>query len=396
MPEPSPDTVLEEARKRLLSPELVQAVLKRTDERITLRPVEIKGARKVQVSVFDGRKTDVKNYSDDELASQVATLLGQPFRSLFVGTATDEAHIQVTKKGNPLLSIKRRAAAVPPDLSHDRTILRLLPEGEPNVFLQKIGMMTADGRIKADRRRKFQQINEFIRLVNETADLRKLADGPLLIVDFGCGNAYLTFALHHYLNAKLGVPCELIGVDRNPDSVARDQAKAAELGSESIRFKTASIDDYQPPRAPDIVVALHACDTATDQALAQAIRLGSKLIFAAPCCHHHLQVQLAAAPPAPEHVAIMRDGILKERLGDILTDTLRAMLLRLNGYKVDVIEFVSTEHTPRNLLIRARKTDTPASAELRSEYEALKQSFGVTPYLESLLLVADGDRTSQP
>jgi SAM-dependent methyltransferase len=387
-----PELTLEQANalacEKLVAPDLVQAVIKRngspSDVRVTLRPILIKAKKMVQISTFDGRKTDVKNYGPEGLFLAVQELVQAPYRSLFVNGASEDTQIQVTKKGKPLVTVKKRAKAVVPDLSHDRKIQRALPEGEPDPFLQKIGMMTADGRIKADRQRKFQQINEFIRLVAETADLKKVTTGPMLIVDFGCGNAYLTFALHYYLNAKLGVECELIGVDRNPESIARDEAKAADLESGTIHFATASIDGFVAPRPPDMVVALHACDTATDQALAQALRYESKLIFAAPCCQHHLQVQLGQHEPADPYLSIFRDGILKERLGDIVTDTLRAMILRIAGYKVDVIEFTSPEHTAKNLLIRAKKFPIEARAELISEYRALKQAFGVTPYLETI------------
>lgn len=387
-----PELMLEQANalacEKLVAPDLVQAVLKRNgspgDVRVTLRPILIKAKRVVQISTFDGRKTDVKNYNSDELLATVQDLVEMPYRSLFVNSTAEETQIQITKKGKPLVTVKKRAKVVTPDLSHDRKIQRALPEGEPDPFLQKIGMMTADGRIKADRQRKFQQINEFIRLVSETADLKKVTTGPMLIVDFGCGNAYLTFALHYYLNAKLGVECELIGVDRNPESIARDEAKAADLDVGTIYFATASIDGFVAPRQPDMVVALHACDTATDQALAQAIRYESKLIFAAPCCQHHLQVQLADHVPADPYLSIFRDGILKERLGDIVTDTLRAMILRIAGYKVDVIEFTGQEHTAKNLLIRARKVPVETRVELVKEYRALKQAFGVTPYLETI------------
>jgi len=377
------------AIEKLTVPDLVQAILRRGEDgkqdKITFRPVEIKGRRMVQISAYDGRKTYVQNYLGDDLRVAASDLVSTPFRSLHVSSATEETQIQFSKKGRPIVSVKKRSQPVVPDVKHDRTIPRALPEGQVDPFLQKIGMMTADGRIKADRQRKFQQINEFIRLVSETADLQKVTTGTMLIVDFGCGNAYLTFALHHYINTKVGVACELIGVDQNPESIARDNAKAADLGSETIQFVTSSIADFEAPRPPDIVVALHACDTATDAALAQALRYQSKLIFSAPCCHHHLQVQLNAATPAIEYVPIMRDGILKERLGDLVTDTLRAMLLRIAGYKVDVIEFTSPEHTAKNLLIRARRVANENVDALVVEYQALKSAFGVTPHLESLL-----------
>ncbi len=386
MAEISVESATAQAIEAIQSPELVSAVLKRGTgtEKITLRPVEIKGQRMVQVSAFDGRKTDVKNYIGEPLVVAVSELLMVPYRSVFVATLNEEVHIQVSKKGKPLVTRKRKQAAALPQLDHNRTIQRPLPEGTPDLFLQRIGLMTADGRIKADRQRKFQQINEFIRVACETAEFTALPNGPMLIVDFGCGNAYLTFGLHHYLNERLNIPCELIGVDRNADSVERDRAKAAELESDSIHFEVASIGDFIPPRQLDVVVALHACDTATDEALAQALRHESRFIFSSPCCHHHLQVQLAAVKPSGGHASLMRDGIIRERLGDLITDELRAMILRIAGYKVDIIEFTSLEHTARNLLIRARRVKREDVSDLVADYQALKRDFGVTPYLETI------------
>jgi hypothetical protein len=274
MPEISIADACAEAVVALLSTELVSGVIKRGNgtEKITFRPVEIKGQRMVQVSAFDGRKTDVKNYVGDALAEASSQILAVPYRSVFVGTLNEELHIQVSKKGKPLLTRKKIQATAAPKLDHNRTIQRPLPEGQPDPFLQRIGLMTADGRIKADRQRKFQQINEFIRVACETGEFTSSATERLLIVDFGCGNAYLTFGLHHYLNERLGIPSDLVGVDRNPDSVERDRAKAADLETDSIQFEVASIGDYIPPRQIDVVVALHACDTATDEALAQALK----------------------------------------------------------------------------------------------------------------------------
>lgn len=386
MPEITSEDAIRIAHHKLVAPDLIQAVLKPTlAERITLRPVEIKQKAMVQISKFDGKKTDVHNYAGPELDAEVHRLTSTPFRSLHIHSESEETQIQFSKKGKPLLSVKRRQSTVQRDLRHDRQILRPLAEGSPDPFLQTIGLMTADGKIKADRQRKFQQINEFIRLVSETAELQALPQRPLLIVDFGCGNAYLTFALHYYLNSKLGIACELIGIDRNPELIARNLEKANELGSDSIRFVTSDVAVYQPPRRPDIVVALHACDTATDAALAQAVRNDARLIFSAPCCHHHLQVQLCSNDPTLEYASIMRDGILRERLGDVVTDTLRAMRLRIAGYKTDVIEFASPEHTAKNLLIRARKVGQSDTEKLVCEYEAMKRAFGVKPYLEELL-----------
>src|SRR5579871_23464 len=349
---PTSDSVLIRAAERLTAADLVQATIKRGDGgRLTIRPVGIKGRRMVQVSAFDGRKTDVKNYATAEFAEEARRLLSGELRSVMVGTAIEELTVQFSRKGRPILSVRRRTEPVEPELTHDRAIERPLPEGKPDRLLQAIGLMTAEGRIKADRRRKFVQINEFIRIVLETGDLKTLGEPPLLILDFGCGNAYLSFALHHYVTEKLGIAAELVGVDRTAEIIERNAAVAASLGVTGISFEVGDIGSHQAARPPAIVVALHACDTATDAALAKALEYEAKLIFAAPCCHHLLQAQPGFLAAGGAHRALLHDGILRERLGDLVTDELRALILRIAGYQVDVIEFTAPEHTAKNLLI---------------------------------------------
>jgi SAM-dependent methyltransferase len=203
------------------------------------------------------------------------------------------------------------------------------------------------------------------------------------VVDCGCGSAYLTFAVYHYLNDMLGLPTRMTGVDIKADLLAGHADKVAALGWVGLDFEAARIIDFQPPVPPDIVLALHACDTATDEALAQAIGWGSKLIFSAPCCHHHLQAQLENGPLPFQ--PILRHGILKERLSDILTDSLRALILRIMGYRTDVMELVAAEHTNKNLMIRAIRTAPPGERRFVEEYRALTEYWQVRPYLETLL-----------
>ncbi len=244
-------------------------------------------------------------------------------------------------------------------------------------------MTTADGRIRANQQRKFRQINEFLRLIDETGEIDKVTSRPLRVVDLGCGSAALTFATYHYLTAVKGRAVSMTGVDTKAHLMERHAATAAQLGWDGLRFAAARISDYRPDAPADVVLALHACDTATDEALARAIRWRSRLIFSAPCCHHHLQAQLAAAETPSPFRPVLRHGILRERLGDALTDALRAHILRLLGYRAEVLEFVAVEHTPKNLMIRAVHTGAPPTAALVAEYQALKAYWGVTPYLET-------------
>ena len=381
------EDALQTIQGKLGGEDLVQATIKRqdedgTDRRITIRPVEIKGRRFLQVADFDGRKTNTQNIPSD---SSLADYLLPKLKHVHITLTTEDWQVQFSRKGKPIIHAKARSEPIHLSLAHDRKIARALPESENQAFLQTIGLMTADGRIKADRQRKYQQINEFIRLVNETTDLSTLSPEELLIVDFGCGNAYLSFGLHHYLTNARHIPARLIGVDRNADLIATNQQKAKELGSDSIEFAVGGIADYTPPRPPDIVVALHACDTATDDALAQGIRAQSKLIITAPCCHHHIQAQLDRNATNHGFAPMLRDGIIKERLGDLITDTIRALLLRISGYRVDVIEFISPEHTAKNKMIRAVWAPDADRTKSLAEYEAMKQTFGVAPYLEAQL-----------
>ena len=244
--------------------------------------------------------------------------------------------------------------------------------------------MTRSGLVRARMRRKFRQINEFVRLVLEAGDWSR-APRPLQIVDCGCGSAYLTFAVYHYLNHIVRVPAQVTGIDVNRGLVDKQRAQAQSLGWEGLAFRVSTIIDYRPPSPPDLVLALHACDTATDEALAQAVRWHSKVICSVPCCHHHLQAQLGSHASPTVFRPVLRHGILRERLGDVLTDGFRAQILKTLGYDAEVIEFVSAEHTAKNLMIRAVRTGRPGVIADVQAVEAMGTFWGVEPYLAHLL-----------
>jgi SAM-dependent methyltransferase len=231
---------------------------------------------------------------------------------------------------------------------------------------------------------KYKQINEFLKLMADTGTLGTFEHSPVRVLDAGCGNAYLTFALYHYLTEIKGLDVEMIGIDLKADLMEKHAQNAAQLGYRGLHFAMSSIIDYHMAHAPDIVVALHACDTATDDAIAQGIRWNSKMIVCAPCCQHHLQEQMHAAPQP--FAPVLRYGILHERMGDLLTDSFRALTLRMMGYRTDVLQFIGDEHTPRNIMIRAVKTSNTGDPKLAQEYHDLKAFWGVTPYLENLLV----------
>ncbi|HEX2326453.1 MAG TPA: SAM-dependent methyltransferase, partial [Chloroflexota bacterium] len=320
-----------------------------------------------------------------------------------------------------------------PDLRHNRRKEHPLPEGVPDPLLQALEIMDPEGRVRPGMRGKFTQVNEFLKLLEHSGALQWSQGGvrrespsespreadsgrggeapegrPLRLLDGASGSSYLSFAAYHYLNDVRHIPATLVGVDVNEKLVAKGNALAGELGYSGIRFVASSIAAYEGEPPPDVVLALHACDTATDEAIARGIAWGSRAILAVPCCQHDLNQQLrrSGAPASQPFAPVLRHGILKERLADILTDAFRAHLLRLAGYDTDVVEFVSTEHSGRNLMIRAVRrpgahlTDaphaevatTPADSRARSQrqrlaadYEALKALWGVTPFLETLL-----------
>ena len=353
--------------------------------RVAVRPVLIRRVRHLQVSYLDDKQDITKNYYGSQADERIDELLALPFSQIYVLTTQREIQVQISRKGVARAHQRRVVGDIPePSLSHDREKPRLISADAPDPFLMALGIQTPDGRIRANKRRKYLQINEFLRLVADTAALEEIAP-PVHIVDCGCGSADLTFAVYHYLNHIVERPATVVGIDVKAGLMTKKNALAQELGWHKLRFQVSRIIDFEPEVIPDMVMALHACDTATDEALAQAVRWGARLIFSAPCCHHHLQAQMADQPMPQVFQPVLRHGILKERLGDVLTDSFRAQILRIMGYSTDVMEFISPDHTDKNLMIRAVKQAPPGDPQMSAEYRSLVDFWGVTPYLATLL-----------
>jgi hypothetical protein len=352
--------------------------------KVQIRPVELKGDRHLQFSFFDEKKNLVENQAGSAAREQLEIVLALPFRNFHVLSINEDLQINLSKKGKVLLKRQPLEQARRADTGHDRQKNTLLSEGQDIPFLRATGIMRQDRKIAANRRSKFQQINAFLKILNEVPELAELPE-PVRVVDFGSGNAYLTFAAAHYLQALLGKSAAITGVDIQEPLNKRNQALAVDMGWPDLRFETGWIQDHDPEAPPHIVTALHACDTATDEAIAQGIRWGAELIVAAPCCHHDLQAQLKQQETPPAFAPVMRYGLLHERLGDVLTDALRALILRMLGYQVTVIQFVAPEHTPKNLLLRAVRKTEPGSEQALKEYRQLRDFWSVSPYLEKLL-----------
>ena len=353
-------------------------------ERIDIRPVVIKELLHFQVSTSDGRAVTTKNYLPTELP--IDEYIRSGYANILIEGIEENFSLRISKKDEPLISVTRGAGVV--DLAHDRKKERLLDAADP--FLREVGISDSSGQIKPSKSDKYRQVEEFLRLLAPTlknaidaGHIAKPSDAtPLTIVDLGCGHAYLTFAAHQYLRS-IGMKVKVVGIDVRTASRDRNNEIAKKLGiRDSIEFRAEEIADTTLVQA-DVAIALHACDTATDDAIAWAVKADAKLMMIAPCCHHDIQSQLSDSPEPWS--LITRHGIMRERLGDLLTDSLRMQILKLRGYRVEAIEFIGGEHTPRNLMIRAVKTGAPVEAIEVTRYEEMIAAWKVKPALARLL-----------
>ena len=353
-------------------------------ERIDIRPVEIKGVLHLQLMQNDGRATTTKNLLPTAL--EVDQLLDSGYANIMVESTSQAYSIRVTKSGDAQVHTEKRTSEQ--NLAHDKKKDRLLDSNDP--FLREVGIADAKGVIKPSRQDKYKQVEEFLRLLSpalnaaiDAGQIHKPTSAqPLRITDLGCGHAYLTFAAHQFL-MNSGIPVVVTGIDVRTESRDRNNAIAQKLGiTKTISFKAEEISKTTA-EAADIAIALHACDTATDDAIAWAVNGGAKLLLIAPCCHHDIQKQIDTAPEP--WGALTKFGLMKERLGDLLTDSFRAQLLRLVGYRVEIIEFIGGEHTPRNLMIRAVKTDAKPEQLDIDRYLEITAQWGVKPALEKKL-----------
>ncbi|MFV3075996.1 class I SAM-dependent methyltransferase [Niveispirillum fermenti] len=352
--------------------------------RIELRPVALKAGPHLQTVAYDERQAHTSNAAFGPAAEQaVDALLALGMGTWHVETLDGTVQLRVTKKGEAMVSRSGRATPVARSLDHDRAKPRLLDPADP--FWRAVGIADGDGRIKPTRQDKYRQVEEFVRALDAVLKEAELPAGrPLRVVDLGCGNAYLTFAAYRFLTHVRGLSVAFTGVDAKRQARERNTELAASLGWDGLHFIEGTIAEA-PVDGADVVLALHACDTATDDALARAVAWGARHVLAAPCCHHDLQRQLREGEPPASYGLLTRHGILRERFADVLTDALRASLMRQAGYRTEIIEFVPSEHTPRNTLLRAVRTGARPDARTTADYAALVKEWGVTPKLSTLL-----------
>lgn len=352
-----------------------------TWRKVTVRNYQAQGDLRWYAAFWDGRQEHHRNLTEDEffLAAWWQPLL-EHFKQLQIRTSEADYHLFSNRDGS-LRLLKKPPSRIVELGGHDRQKAYLLPEGEAVPFLVALGVMTASGKVVKARYDKFRQINRYLEFVEDVLDVLP-AEDVLQIIDFGCGRSYLTFALHWLLTVKHQRRVDIIGLDLKEDVIADCAALAAKLGLQGLRFAVGNIADWQTEQRIDMVVSLHACDTATDAALAQALRWQSRIILAAPCCQHELAPQLQN----DAQQGLLRYGILRERLGAMLTDGLRAAALDSLGWRCQILEFIDLEHTPKNLLLRAIRDDKLDTAAARQRYRQLKAAWGIDTFaLEGFL-----------
>ena len=433
----------EEIRARVLGEgfmKIVQTVRRNGKQfKIAMRPVEIGGEKKFQAEMTDDGQVQVKNLDMNAAAEGLEEIIAQRgARDMHLMTAKGDLHMRVTKKGHVMVTRSAEMDRVVTVQPHDRVKKLPLTSFDSAALLKTIGLADGSGKIRASMRGKYDQVNEFLKVVKETV---QPTDEPFTVVDCGCGKAYLTISLYFYLTEVLKFPnVKVIGIDRRSDVVAAAKKMAAQLDvADRVLFVEADLNEFQISDLKSqidgsvtsqsnsrtieqsncrtveqsnnrtveqsnnrtfehlnnvsMVVSLHACDTATDEALAKGVEWKARYILSAPCCQHELQKMIGVRDRGSgirgrgddDFAGLLRQSILRERLCDILTDSFRAMILRILGFKVQVIEFVSSEATARNIMLKCEYGVKPGQPGPIGEYLNLRDYWKVTPWLETRL-----------
>ena len=359
--------------------------------KIKIRPVILKGNVVYQATSYVESKVLHANYEAQELASKLLDWMQYSYKQMQVHTRTLEATVLVSKKGKVTIKQRKLAADNPFVMvaAHNREKNYILKEGIPVDFLVDLGVMTSEGKIIKARYDKFRQINRFLEFIQDilpALEMRKKDKDQkrLHIIDFGCGKSYLTFAMYYYLKVLKGYDIAVTGLDLKKDVIANCNVLAKKYGYDSLEFLHGDIASYEGTESVDMVVTLHACDTATDYALYKAVLWNAKVILSVPCCQHELNRQIQSDACG----ALFQYGLIKERMAALVTDGLRGELLNCAGYKTQILEFIDMEHTPKNILIRAVLDGNQAHKNIRlsKNYMAAKENFHIESTLERLLV----------
>ena len=358
-------------------------------KKYNIRPILVKDKLVFQSAAYTKTQVFHKNLSKRELLEEVEKILPL-YKQVQLQTSGAELTALINKKGKAAIKVKKQNNPVVAKLSsdkshllHNRTKKYILPEGVAVPFLKDLGVMTAEGKIVRTKYDKYRQINRFLEFIEDVLPhLPK--DREITILDFGCGKSYLTFAMYYYLKELKGYDIRIIGLDLKKDVIKNCSRLAVKYGYDKLNFYEGSIEEFEGVTQVDMVVTLHACDTATDYALYKALRWGAAVILSVPCCQHELNKQISVSELEP----ITDYGILKERFCALATDGIRAKILEEQGYDTQILEFIDMEHTPKNLLIRALQRKKPSAKKKEKaskEVNAFCEQFGFAPTLWKLL-----------
>lgn len=348
-----------------------------------IRPIKVKEELLYQIESFIGKKAFHENVKPKNLPEFIVKLM-EDFKQLEIETTAEKVTVLISKKGT--VTIKRKKLENSKEgkinLEHNKNKTYVLPEGIPVPFLVDLGVMTPEGKIVKARYDKYRQINRYLEFVQDILpNLPK--DRTLNIIDFGCGKSYLTFALYYYLKLVNKYDIRVIGLDLKEDVIEHCNQLAKKYGYEELHFEVGDIAKYTGTDEVDMVVTLHACDTATDYALEKAVKWNAKVILSVPCCQHEINKQIKCK----ELDSILKYGLIKERMSALITDAIRANILENNGYETQILEFIDMEHTPKNILIRAVKTGKIKAGKNNSKENAdnLMDFLNINPTLKNLL-----------
>lgn len=363
------DAIIGNIFDEMINKDLVGAVISNSSDKermakVKIRPVLIKRELLFQVSEYIGQQIFHHNYTKKELVGKLPEWFEGLFRQCEITSGTGKTTILISKKGKVAVNRKKAEDQKPvteqggsitgtiseDHLLHNKKKNYILEEGKPLPFLVDLGVMTPTGQVVKAKSDKFKQINRFLEYIEDILPYLK-RDHELTILDFGCGKSYLTFALYYYLKVMKDYPINVIGLDLKSEVIKHCNRLSEKYGYDQLHFLEGDIASYQGSNSVDMVVTLHACDTATDYALHKAVSWGAQVILSVPCCQHELNRQIKSELLKP----VLKYGIVKERMSALITDALRAEILESKGYKVQLLEFIDMEHTPKNILIRAVK-----------------------------------------
>jgi len=348
----------------------------KTFNKVTIKKVIIQNEEKHQFEYFYDKNVEHKNLNSDESMTEMSYLIETYFKQAIINTVESDYHVLVNKKG--IAKINKKAATRKfEEVSHNRKKKYILNEGELTPFLIELGIMTAQGKIVNAKYDKFKQINRYLELVSDCIPYLD-KNKTIRIIDFGCGKAYLTFALYDYLVLKMGYNVEIVGLDLKENVIKFCSDLAQKLKFDDLRFEQGDIKGFDQFTDVDMVISLHACNTATDEALAKAVNWGANVILAVPCCQHEFLKKIKNEKMIP----MMKYGIIKEKLASLLTDSVRANVLEIMGYRTQVLEFIDMEHTPKNIMIRAFFEDNTNIDKVVNQYKEFKNEWQVSPYIE--------------